>query len=313
MATVKILTMHPNMPGLFPAPPDHWEFLEHVGSVEQTIAEQGNEVEVLLSASIEKLDKTLLDQLPNLRIIASIAAGFSSIDLDECAARGIPVCNAPGMNAGDVADLAVTMLTSLLLRMPANQEYVLQGQWVTRAGPLRHSLRGMPVGIVGMGAIGREAATRLDAFGFDIQWWGPRAKPEISYPYVSTLTELATRSKGLILCCRPDQSTVRMIDAAVLQALGEEGVLVNVSRGNVVDEPALIAALKSSQIAGAGLDVFDPEPTHADTWSGVPNVLLSPHQGGSTIESLMKQAQVAQDNVEAFLQGKPLLTPVSSQ
>ena len=308
--TVKILAMHPGMHGLFPNKPDHWEFIAHGTSVEATIAERGSEVEVLLSASIERLDKTVLERLPNLKMVASISAGFSNIDLEECAARASPVTNAPGLNSGDVADLAVAMMTSLLLRLPTSQEYILSGQWTDKAPPLRHSLRGMTVGIVGMGSIGQEAAARLEPFGFDIKWWGPRAKEGIAYPYVPSLMELAKQSQGLIVCCRPDVSTHKMIDGAILDALGESGALVNVSRGSVVDETALISALRTGKLGGAGLDVFDPEPTSPETWEGVPNVLLAPHQGGSTYETLFKQAQLAQENIDAFLKGEDLLSQV---
>ncbi|NQX93765.1 MAG: 2-hydroxyacid dehydrogenase [Erythrobacter sp.] len=308
--TVTILAMHPGMHGLFPDKPDHWEFITHGESAEATIAELGGEVEVLLSASIEKLDKSVLEQLPNLKMVASISAGFSNIDLDACSARGIPVANAPGLNSGDVADLAVAMMSSLLLRMPANQEYILSGQWTDKAPPLRHSLRGKTIGIVGMGSIGQEAAARLEPFAFDIKWWGPRPKDKITYAYVPSLLELAEQSQGLIVCCRPDASTHKMIDKAILEALGAQGALVNVSRGSVVDEVALIDALKSGKLAGAGLDVFDPEPTSPDLWKDVPNVLLTPHQGGSTFETLFKQAQLAQKNVEAFLSGNDLLSQV---
>jgi phosphoglycerate dehydrogenase-like enzyme len=183
-------------------------------------------------------------------------------------------------------------------------------QWVAKAGPLRHSLRGMTVGIVGMGSIGKETVKRLEPFGFDIKWWGPRPKSDIAYPYVPSLKELAEQSRGLLVCCRPDASTDKMIDATILNALGKDGVLVNVSRGSVVDEAALIAALKAGRIGGAGLDVFDPEPTSSKTWTDVPNVILTPHQGGSTYETLFKQAQLAQENIEAFLGGQPLLSSV---
>jgi glyoxylate/hydroxypyruvate reductase len=308
--TIKILAMHPGMQGLFPNKPDKWEFIAHADSVDATIAERGSEVEVLLSASIEKLDKPVLDQLPNLKMVASISAGFSNIDLDACAARGIPVTNAPGLNSGDVADLAVAMMTSLLLRMPSSQEYILSGQWTEKAPPLRHSLRGKTIGIVGMGSIGQETAARLDPFGFEIKWWGPRPKDEIAYTYAPSLLELAEQSMGLIICCRPDASTYKMIDRTILEALGESGALVNVSRGGVVDETALVAALKSGELGGAGLDVFDPEPTSPETWKGVPNILLTPHQGGSTFETLFKQAQLAQENIDAFLKGEDLLSQV---
>lgn len=308
--TVKLLAMHPPMQTLFPNAPQNWEFVETLETMEETIAQKGDLVEVLLSASIEKLDKPMLDNFPNLKMIASISAGFSNIDLDECRKRQIAVTNAPGMNAADVADVAVSMLTSLLMNFPQNQHYIMADQWVTKAGPIRKSLRNMPVGIVGLGSIGLEAVKRLEAFGLDIRWWGPRPKPEVSLPYVSSLGELAKQCRGLIVCCRPDQSTYHLIDKPILDHLGSDGVIVNVSRGNVVNQEVLIDYLKSGRIAGAGLDVFDPEPTDSRTWAGVPNIILTPHQGGSTIETLMAQAQLAQNNIENFSEGKALLTSV---
>ncbi|WP_164114280.1 2-hydroxyacid dehydrogenase [Sphingorhabdus sp. Alg239-R122] len=306
----KVLAMHPGMQGLFPNKPDHWEFVDTNGDVEKTIAEMGGDVEILLSASVEKLDKAMLDCFPNLKMIASISAGFNNVDLEECKAREIAVTNAPGLNSGDVADVAVTMLTSLLLRIPQNHYYIMSDQWVTKNGPIRHSMRGMPIGIVGLGSIGKEVFKRLEPFGMDIKWWGPRRKSEISIPYVSSLSELVKQSRGLIVCCRPDQSTHHLINREMLDQLGSDGVIVNVSRGTVVDERALIFALNSKRIGGAGLDVFDPEPTNSAKWVDVPNIILSPHQGGTTYETLFAQAQLAQNNIENFLDEKPLLSSV---
>ncbi|MEP2103601.1 MAG: 2-hydroxyacid dehydrogenase [Parasphingorhabdus sp.] len=306
----KILAMHPGMQGLFPARPDRWEFINTEGNVDQAIADVGSSVEILLSASIEKLDKEMLDRFSNLKMIASISAGFSNIDLDECRVREIAVTNAPGLNAGDVADVAVTMLTSLLLNIPQNHQYIMSDQWITKSGPIRHSVRNMPIGIVGLGSIGKEVVKRLEPFGVDIKWWGPNPKTEISIPYVASLSELAQQSRGLVVCCRPDQSTHHLIDEKLLDQLGSDGVIVNVSRGTVVDEQALIAALRSKRIGGAGLDVFDPEPTNSSRWVDVPNIILSPHQGGTTFETLFAQAQLTQNNIENFLDGKPLVTSV---
>lgn len=308
--TVKILAMHPDMRTLFPNPPARWSFMETGGDLGRTIAEAGDAVDILLSASIEKLDKDMLAKFPNLRMIASISAGFSNIDLEECKKRDIAVTNAPGMNSGDVADVAVTMLNSLLLNFPQSQHYILSDKWVSKSGPIRRSLRGMPVGIVGLGSIGKEVVKRLELFGVDLRWWGPRPKPDVALPYVASVDELAKECRGLIVCCRPDQTTHHLIDAQILDQLGSDGVLVNVSRGFVVDQSALIKYLKAGKIAGAGLDVFDPEPTNAATWEGVPNVILTPHQGGSTYETLFAQAQIAQQNIENFIDGKPLLTSV---
>lgn len=305
-----VLAMHSEMHTLFPNRPKRWNWLATDGDVEKTIANHGTDVDILLSASIEKLDKAMLSRFPNLKMVASVSAGFSNIDLGECRARGIAVTNAPGMNSGDVADLAVALMTSLLLRIPQTQDYIMTDQWVGAAPPLRHSIRNMPVGIVGLGSIGKEVLARLTPFGVDVKWWGPRPKPEIETPYVASLEDLADQCRGLVVCCRPDDTTRHLINGNILDRLGPEGVLVNVSRGSVVDEAALIDALKSNRIGGAGLDVFDPEPTNSARWADVPNVILSPHQGGATFETLFAQAQLAQSNVENFLDGKSLLSSV---
>lgn len=308
--TANILAMHPQMHTLFPNPPARWNWIATEDNVETTITARGEEVDILLSASIEKLDQAMLARFPNLKMIASISAGFSNIDLEACRARGIAVTNAPGMNSGDVADLAVAMMTTLLLRVPQSHDYIMTDQWIAAAGPIRSSLRNMPVGIVGLGAIGQEALRRLIPFGVDVKWWGPRPKPDISIPYIASLEDLADQCRGLIVCCRPDETTHHLIDNTIINRLGADGVIVNVSRGNVVDEAAVITALKANRLGGAGLDVFDPEPTNSARWAGVPNVILTPHQGGATYETLFAQAQLAQSNIENFLDGKPLLSSV---
>ena len=178
----KILAMHPDMHTLFPNKPDRWEFIDKSEDNNQVVSKNGHAVDILISASIEKLDKKMLDCFPKLKMIASISAGFSNIDLDECKARNIAVTNSPGMNSGDVADVAATMMTSLLLKMPQNRDYIMSDSWVSNAPPLRHSLRGMPIGIVGLGSIGMEVVKRLEPFGVEMKWWGPRAKENVEIP-----------------------------------------------------------------------------------------------------------------------------------
>ncbi len=308
--TVTVLAMHAEMISLFPDKPDNWILVDTSEGIESAIEKSGAKVEVLLSASIETLDKAMLDQFPNLKMIASISAGFSNVDLVECRRRGIAVTNSPGLNAPDVADIAVSMMTSLLLKFPKHQNYILSDQWKTKSGPLRHSLHTSVIGIVGLGSIGLEAVKRLEPFGVDLRWWGPREKPDVELTYVPCIKQLAEQCQGLIICCRPDDSTYHLINQEILDLLGPEGVVVNVSRGTVVDEDALIESLKSGAIAGAGLDVFDPEPTSGERWQHVPNVILTPHQGGTTYETLFAQAALTQQNIQNFMRGEPLLTSV---
>lgn len=305
-----VLAMHPEVRKLFPNPPARWNLLDIEGGVEDTIARHGAEVEVLLCASVVKLDKSVLALFPNLKMIASVSVGFTNTDLDECRARGISVTNAPGLNSGDVADLAAAMMTSLLLRIPQSHDYIMTDQWATSVPPLRHSIRNAPVGIVGLGAIGIDVMKRLSSFGVDLKWWGPRPKPDVELPYVESLEELASWSRGLIICCRPDETTHNLINAKIIDCLGPEGALVNVSRGSVIDEDALINALKTDRLGSAALDVFAVEPTSSSRWANVPNVILTPHQGGATYETLFASAKLAQSNVENFLDGKPLLSSV---
>lgn len=307
---VNILPLHPVMASLFPNRPTHWNFIDQGKNADHSSPERDSSVEILIATSLDKLDKEVFDRFPNLRMVASISVGFSNIDLDECRARNIAVTNAPGLNAADVADVAVTLFTSLLLRVPQNHEFIMTDQWITKNGPLRNSIRSMPVGIVGLGAIGIQVLKRLEAFSFEVKWWGPRDKPDISVPYVPSLEELAKECRGLIVCCRPGPSTYHLIDQAILDNLGADGVIVNVSRGNVIDDEALITSLKNKTIAGAGLDVFDPEPTNSAKWAGTPNIILSPHQGGTTYETLFAQAQLAQTNIENFLNGDALVSSV---
>jgi len=308
--TITLLAMHADMISLFPDKPDYWDLVDTSDGIESAIAKSGNKVDVLLSASIETLDKPMLDRFPNLKMIASISAGFSNVDLAECRRRGIAVTNSPGLNSPDVADIAVSMMTSLLLKFPQHQHYILSDQWTTKNGPLRHSLRTAIIGIVGLGSIGQEAVKRLEPFGVDLRWWGPRDKPDVELAYVPCIKQLAEQCQGLIVCCRPDDSTHHLINQEILDLLGPNGVVVNVSRGTVVDETALIESLKSGAIAGAGLDVFDPEPTNSERWKDVPNVILTPHQGGTTYQTLFAQAALTQQNIHKFFNDEPLLTSV---
>lgn len=308
--TITLLAMPADMITLFPDKPDYWDLVDTSHGIESAIAKSGNTVDVLLSASIETLDKPMLDRFPNLKMVASISAGFSNVDLAECRRRGIVVTNSPGLNSPDVADIAVSMMTSLLLRFPQNQHYILSDQWTTKSGPLRHSLRTAIIGIVGLGSIGQEAVKRLEPFGVDLRWWGPRDKPDVALTYEPCIKQLAEQCQGLIVCCRPDDSTHHLINQEILDLLGSNGVVVNVSRGTVVDETALIESLKSGAIAGAGLDVFDPEPTNSERWKDVPNVILTPHQGGTTYQTLFAQAALTQQNIHNFFNDEPLLTSV---
>ncbi|MFZ4072160.1 MAG: 2-hydroxyacid dehydrogenase [Caulobacterales bacterium] len=250
-------------------------------------------------------------ELPKLKLIACFGVGYDGIDLPRARARRIAITNCPNINHGDVADVAIGLILSCTRNIAAGDRVVRAGAWtgpVTFPPPRR--LRGQRLGIVGLGAIGLALADRARAFGLTIAWTGPRAKPNAPYPFVADLLTLARDSDILALTLRPDPGTQAMVNAAVLDALGPDGLLINVARGSVVDEDALIAALKSGRLGGAGLDVFAQEPTPAARWADVSNVTLTPHVAGATRESILESAALVLDNLRCAFAGQPLKTPV---
>lgn len=248
----------------------------------------------------------LMLALPRLGIVCINGVGFDKVDLDLARARGVAVTTTPDTLTDDVADLAVGLVIALLRRLPAADAYVRAGRWPEGEMPLAGKVTGRRFGIVGLGKIGAAIAARLTAFG-PVAYTGPSRKP-VPYRYQESLHELARECDVLILASAANASTRGMIDAAVLQALGERGVLVNVARGSLVDEPALIAALESGQIAGAALDVFADEPNVPEALRRRPDAVLTPHIASATVETRMRMADLVLENLDAFLAGNPPLS-----
>lgn len=248
---------------------------------------------------------------PGLRLLACVGVGLEGIDLPFLRERGITVTNGVNINHEDVADIAMGLLIGVARRFPEGQRVLHAGEWVgALAVPPQRRLRGMKMGIVGMGAIGQAIAERAKVCGLEIAWTGPNRKPAISFPYHADLIELARWADVLAVAARGEKSTDRLIRADVIDALGPDGILINVSRGSVVDEDALIAALRDGRLWGAGLDVFMQEPTPPQRWRNVTNVMLTPHLGGGTRESLEGAALNVYENLRRHFAGEPLLTPV---
>jgi hydroxypyruvate reductase len=249
--------------------------------------------------------------LPKLRLIACFGVGYDGMDLARAKARGIAITNCPNINHEDVADVAIGLILSCVRNIAAGDRAVRAGAWT---GPVHfpppRRVRGQKLGIVGLGAIGLALADRARAFGMSIAWTGPRPKPDTPYPFVADLTQLARDSDILALTLRPDPGTEHMVNTAVLDALGPDGLLINVARGSVVDEDALIAALKAGRLGGAGLDVFAQEPTPAARWADAPNVTLTPHVAGATRDSILESAALVLENLLRAFAGEPLKTPV---
>jgi lactate dehydrogenase-like 2-hydroxyacid dehydrogenase len=255
----------------------------------------------------EKTDKRLIEGLPNLGLIARIGSGYEGVDVPHARAHGVQVTNTPGVNADDVADLAMALLLGIVRGVDAGDRLVRAGEW-TRAhrGAARPSMKGLKVGVLGLGDIGKAAAERAQAFKSDVQWWGPRAKPGASWPRAESLYALADWCDALVICARADASNAKLVDGAVLDAVGANGVVVNITRGSIIDEDALIERLKDGRLGGAALDVFETEPTPAARWEGVPNTLLTPHIGGNTRGAIQAMVAMALENVRAFLAGEPV-------
>jgi lactate dehydrogenase-like 2-hydroxyacid dehydrogenase len=247
-----------------------------------------------------------LHDLPALEIIACFGQSHGTLDLAAAQARSIVVTNTPDWTEEAVADVALGLLLGTLRRLCEADRFVREGRW--EAGPfaLSTDLRGKTCGIVGMGAIGRAVARRAAAFGLRIEWHGPRDKPDAPGTYVPRLLDLATRADCLVVACASTAQTRGMIDARVLEALGPSGYLVNVSRGAVVDEPALIDALARGRIAGAGLEVFADEPRVPAALRAMEQVMLVPHLGSSTREIRAHRQACWLESLRAHFAGEPV-------
>jgi lactate dehydrogenase-like 2-hydroxyacid dehydrogenase len=275
------------------------------------LAEQGSKVRAVLTVGEHPLDIALLDALPNLGLIACFAVGYDHVPVDWCRAHGVAVSHSPAVNADDVADHAVASAIAAWRGIVDGDQLIRDGRWTpTDRGGFRRSLGGRKVGVVGLGHIGAAIAKRMEAFRTGIAWWGPNPKPDVAWPRVERLVDLAQQSDLLFVAVRAGPSNRGLIDAAVIEAVGPKGLICNVSRGAVVDQAALIAALKAGVLGYAALDVFDPEPTSAELWKDVPNTVLTPHIAGGTDTSLPAMVAATTENLRRFAAGEPLLSPI---
>jgi lactate dehydrogenase-like 2-hydroxyacid dehydrogenase len=253
----------------------------------------------------------LLARLPRLEIVASFGVGYDHIDAAAAAKRGIIVTHTPGVLTEEVADTALGLLLCTVRELPQAERYLRAGKWLEREYPLtKASLRNRSVGLLGMGRIGRAIARRLEAFGVPIAYHARQPRPDLAYRHYPDLIEMARAVDILLVIVPGGPATRNLIDAKVLEALGPEGILINMARGSVVDEPALIEALKQGKIMAAGLDVFAKEPHVPKDLIAMENVVLFPHLGSASKFTREKMDQLMVDNILAWAAGKPPLTPV---
>ena len=253
---------------------------------------------------------TMIEALPKLEIIATMSVGTDHIDLAAAKARGIAVTNAPDVLTDCVADLGMGLTINLARNLVAADRFVRAGDWTKGLFPLATKLGDKTMGIVGLGRIGKAVARRAEAFGMRVVYYGRRCVPEATYSFYDDLIAMARDSDYLMLTCPGGEATRNLIDAKVIAALGPEGMLVNIARGSVVDQPALIAALQSRQLAGAALDVYADEPRVPEALMKLDNVVLAPHIASATHATRRAMGNLMVDNLLAHFAGQPLLTPV---
>jgi len=266
---------------------------------------------VATSTLFGRVDAGLLDRLPNVEIISSFGVGYDNVDAVEAAKRNIVVTNTPGVLDDEVADLTLGLLLATLRKIPQADRYLRDGKWLKASFPLSATLRERKVGIVGLGRIGKAIAKRLSGFDVSLAYHGRTQQDDVAYSYYPTVTGLAEASDVLIVITPGGASTRHLIDAEVLKALGPTGVLINVARGTVVDEQALIDALKSGTILSAGLDVYEDEPRVPQELIDLEHVVLLPHIASASIHTRNAMGKLVADNLIAWFDGKDPLTPVA--
>ncbi|QWG25462.1 2-hydroxyacid dehydrogenase [Bradyrhizobium sediminis] len=276
---------------------------------EMFTTEQLAGITAMITAGGTPLGADMMDRMPKLGAIVCYGTGYDGVDLAAAAQRKIAVGHSPGANASSVADIAMTLMLAATRRLLPADDYVRGGGWSSaKPSPMMRpqaGMRGRRIGVYGMGEIGRKIAARAAAFETEVGYFS-RSRHDVPYQYLPSLEALADWCSVLMIAVRAGADTHHAVDAGILKRLGEDGCVVNISRGSVIDEQALVKALADNTIAGAGLDVFEQEPHAPDALTALPNVVLTPHIGGHTLESHTAMQDCVIANLEAFFAGKPL-------
>jgi lactate dehydrogenase-like 2-hydroxyacid dehydrogenase len=252
----------------------------------------------------------MIGKMPRLEIIAASGVGTDSIDVATAKTRGIRVTNTPNVLNDAVAEITIGLMVALSRRLPQSDRFVRTGEWLKGQYPLGREIGGKTLGILGLGGIGKEIARRAEAMKMQVVYFGRNEQP-VPYRYYADLVEMARDVDWLVVIAPGGKGTERIVSRQVLEALGPDGMLVNVARGSLVDQEALVELLASGGLGGAALDVFDKEPNVPDALLGLDNVVLSPHQGGRSVESREAVGEIVVRNLVAHFSGKPLFSPVA--
>ena len=265
---------------------------------------------VATSTHLFPVDAAFMLRLPRLEIVASFGVGYEHIDAKWAGEHGVVVTHTPGVLDDEVADIAMALTIMAVRRLPQAERYLRAGEWLRAPFPLTASLRGRTMGILGLGRIGKAIARRAQGFGLNIVYHGRRAQTDAPYPFYPSLTEMAKASDILMVAAPGGAATRGLVRDEVLRALGPGGVLVNVARGTLVDEQALIEALRTGAILAAGLDVFENEPQVPAELVALDNAVLLPHVGSASVTTRRAMADCVVTNLVAWSRGEPPLTPV---
>lgn len=285
-------------------------FLSEINDLAAFLAETGPSVEYVVTNGHDGIRTEIMQGLPNLKVISSDGVGYDVIDANACAARGIFVTHTPNVLNDEVANTAILLWLATSRKLVQADKYLRAGRWLTEgAFPLTRSVQDRTVGILGLGRIGQAIADRLTMFNSTIVYHS-RTKKDVGYIFYDNLTEMAADCDVLICITPGGKETRGIVNTEVMNALGHDGILVNVSRGSVVDEPAMVAALQEGRLGGAGLDVFDKEPIVTEALFEMDNVVLQPHVGSATVETRQAMGDLTCDNLIQFKTDGTTVTPV---
>lgn len=262
------------------------------------------------AATVGTCPASLMRSLPKLEIISSFGVGYDGIDVEAARASGVCVTNTPDVLNDCVAEITLGLMIALAHRMPQADRFVREGRWEQGEFGLTDELTGKRAGILGLGRIGKEIARRLQVFRMEVAYHGRNRQPDVPYAFYADLEAMAREVDWLVVIAPGSASTQGIVSRRVMEALGPQGYLVNVARGSLVDEPAIVELLASGALGGAALDVFADEPRAPRELRESDRVVLSPHQGSATKRTRRAMGQLVVDNLRAQLQGNPLLTPI---
>lgn len=279
--------------------------------LDRFLAGRGAEFEAVATNGHDGVRPEIMDALPNLKIISCYGVGYDAIDAKKAAGRGVVVTHTPNVLNADVANTAIMLMLAVSRRLVRDDRWVRSGNWKAKGNaPLTRSIEGTKVGILGLGRIGETIARKLAAFDCDVVYHSRNEKPGVEWRYRDDLVAMARDVDCLIVITPGGAATDRLVNREVLEALGPEGTLINVSRGSVVDEPELVAALTDGRLGNAGLDVFENEPDAPEGLFELDNVVLTPHVGSATVETRQAMGDLTVDNLNAFFSTGRAISPV---